>query len=308
MNSLTKRRSAFTLIELLVVIAIIAVLIALLLPAVQQAREAARRSQCKNNLKQYGLALHNYHDTYGMFAIGGTAYTTPEVGWQIRILPYIDQAPLFMQLNFSAYIPNQLLNGKEAQAHTAPYAMCPTDTSERLIGGAAQTSYCGSQGSQGNVSNGGDCGPFQTYALQPTNNGDTQDASLISGMFSRSGASIRMSSVTDGTSNTIMVGEILPKCHDHTGGMWHFNGMGNAHASTIVPINTMNTCDNSDPSLPCRAKDKWNYSWGFRSQHVGGAHFLLVDGSVRFLSQNMNHAQVYQRLGGRADGQVVGEF
>src|SRR5579885_2974643 len=94
------RRKAFTLIELLVVIAIIAVLIALLLPAVQQAREAARRSQCKNNLKQYGLALANYHDTYGMFPIGGTGgccAVAPNIGFQVRLLPYLDQAPLFNQ-------------------------------------------------------------------------------------------------------------------------------------------------------------------------------------------------------------------
>src|SRR6266404_2334012 len=93
-------RRAFTLIELLVVIAIIAVLIALLLPAVQQAREAARRSQCKNNLKQYGLALANYHDVYNQFANGGQNWPAPALGCQAPILPYIDQAPLFNQINF----------------------------------------------------------------------------------------------------------------------------------------------------------------------------------------------------------------
>jgi len=310
----SKTRSAFTLIELLVVIAIIAVLIALLLPAVQQAREAARRSQCRNNLKQYGLALHNYHDTFGQFPIGGTAGgnwgTGPLVSWQVRIFPYIDQSPLYTQLNFSnASTPDQVLsNGSPARMHTVPYGNCPSDTSERIIGGWAQTSYCGSQGSQGNVSNGGSCQPFQTYALKLANNGDTLDASQVSGLFARIGTTIKMSMITDGTSNTFMVGEILPKCHDHTGGLWHVNGMGNAHASTIVPLNTMNTCDGADPALPCRQKDFWNYSWGFRSQHVGGAHFLLCDGSVRFISQNINHAQTYQRLGDRADAQVIGEF
>src|SRR5882724_3782063 len=92
-------RRGFTLIELLVVIAIIAVLVALLLPAVQQAREAARRSQCKNNLKQYGLAMHNYHEAHGMFAIGGTNWGGPGLSFHARLLPYMDQTPLYNMIN-----------------------------------------------------------------------------------------------------------------------------------------------------------------------------------------------------------------
>ena len=103
MNASRPKKSAFTLIELLVVIAIIAILIALLLPAVQQAREAARRSQCKNNLKQFGLALHNYHDTFSMFPIGGTGDRDyrPRVSWQVRVLPFLDQAPLYNQIDMA---------------------------------------------------------------------------------------------------------------------------------------------------------------------------------------------------------------
>lgn len=308
------RRTAFTLIELLVVIAIIAVLIALLLPAVQQAREAARRSQCKNNLKQYGLALHNYHDAYGAFPLGGTATwsnVAPEVSWQARILPFIDQAPLYNRLNFTGVptVPYQTMpNGQEIRSQTVPYAMCPSDDSPPLVGGWAQTSYTGSQGSQGNVSNGGTCQPFQVYALKLNpNNGDTLVTSDVSGMMNRWGATFRIRDCTDGMSNTLHVGEIMSRCHDHTGGFWLMNGMGNAHASTIVPINTYNTCDFSDPALPCRNPQLWNYSWGFRSRHVGGAHFLFGDGGVRFLSQNLDH-QTFQYLGGKADGQVLGQF
>src|SRR5690242_19296343 len=117
MTGLRRRNRAFTLIELLVVIAIIAILVALLLPAFQQAREAARRSQCKNNLKQFGLALANYHDIYNMYPIGGTVgccNLPPNLGFIPRLLPFLDQAPLYNQLNMLAVDATQtpiLANG-----------------------------------------------------------------------------------------------------------------------------------------------------------------------------------------------------
>ncbi len=128
-------------------------------------------------------------------------------------------------------------------------------------------------------------------------------------MGSRLGLNIGMSDVTDGTSNTIFVGEILPMCHDHGGGFWWYNGMGNFHASTSVPINEMTTCVASKKiNFPgCEPQNNWNLSWGFRSKHPGGAQFLLVDGSVRFISETVNY-QTYQRLGGRRDGNSVGPF
>lgn len=309
---ISRRRLAFTLIELLVVIAIIAVLIALLLPAVQQAREAARRSQCKNNLKQYGLAIHNYQDTYGQLPPGGANgfNNNPGITWQVRILPFIDQGPLFQQLDFNqASTFAQVLNdGRPACSHTVPYGMCPSDDSPRDIGGYAQTSYCGNEGSQGNVSVDPNCNQFQVFAMKLTNNADSLNTGLCSGVFNRLGAKFRFADISDGLSNTLCVGEILPRCHDHTGGFWHGNGMGNAHASTIVPINTMTTCDFTPATVTCHPQNNWNYSWGFRSRHVGGAHFLLCDGSVRFLSQNLDHTNTYQRLGDRSDGQVLSEF
>ena len=178
-------RRGFTLIELLVVIAIIAILIALLLPAVQQAREAARRTQCKNNLKQFGLALHNYHDAFGFFAPSGPGLpnghpndTNPRVGWQVRILPYMDQAPLFNQLDFGnsaatvwagALGDNTrqvLADGKEARTHQVPYAMCPSDTAPTMFRGWAQASYGGSIGSQPTPSstNPAACSPWDVFA------------------------------------------------------------------------------------------------------------------------------------------------
>lgn len=325
MNKSRWRRRAFTLIELLVVIAIIAVLIALLLPAVQQAREAARRSQCKNNLKQFGLALANYHDTYGMFALGGSGgccATPPNLGFIPRLLPFLDQAPVYNQLNMvSTDAPSQnLANGQPARMAIVPVAVCPSDAQLRgnPLGGYGQTSYDGSLGSQGNVSNppaaqppATTCNPYQQFALKLQNNGDTLDISLISGMGSRDGPSVRIRDVSDGTSNTIHMGEILPSCNDHSwGGFWPVNAMS-FHSSTIVPINDMTTCSWANPSqvrVPgCQRWDNWNISWGFRSLHTGGAHFLFVDGSVHFLSENINH-QTYQYLGGRADGNVVTNF
>ncbi|MBS0207245.1 MAG: DUF1559 domain-containing protein [Planctomycetes bacterium] len=315
-----QRWSGFTLIELLVVIAIIAVLIALLLPAVQQAREAARRTQCKNNMKQYGLALANYHDTYGMYPIGGTGgccAVRPALGFQARLLPYIDQAPLFNQINMSApdATAQVLATGQRVGAIVIPGAVCPSDGSnQNPLNGWGQANYDGSLGSQGNVSVSGSCNPYQTFAqfVNP-NNGDTLNSAQLSGMGSRDGPSIRIRDVTDGTSNVIHMGEVLPSCNDHSsGGMWHSNGMGNYHSSTIVPINDYTTCSWATGSLirvaGCTNPNNWNISWGFRSRHTGGAHFLFVDGSVHFLSQNIDHQQTFQRLGGRADGQVVGEY
>ena len=331
-----KWKRGFTLIELLVVIAIIAILIALLLPAVQQAREAARRSSCKNNLKQYGLGLHNYHDVNKMFPPGG-AYvhnwnappvhdnwgTNPGIGWQVRILPYMDQKPIYDQLNMSAAQPyEQIISGMPARQHQVPYALCPSDFDQHEIDGNwAQTNYCGNLGSQFTPSNDPNCQPFATAGVNyespggDSGHGNHNGASVLSGMFGRLGGSIAIRSVADGTSNVFMVGEILPDCNDHTGGWWSHNGMGNAHASTSVPLNEMGICRKATPeqkaALPggaaCAVINNWNLSWGFRSRHAGGAHFLFVDGSVHFISQNINY-QTYQRLGGRRDGRPVGEF
>ena len=328
-------QQGFTLIELLVVIAIIAILVALLLPAVQQAREAARRSQCKNNLKQFGLALHNYHDVHGMFAIGGTPNTGnnpsanatccngwPRVGWQVRVLPYADQAPLYNALDFErdqAYLT--IVDGKEARRHNVPYTICRSYDGDRFEGGSAEWAISNYTGSTGAASpsavSGATCRPFDSFiesgkSINPTFGGaQTRGAraSVASGMFTRNGADIRIRDVTDGTSNTIFVGEQMPKCVDHDGNWWHQNGAGNAHGITLAPINTMSTCPNvPHPEFPsCTNTNEWQLSWGFRSQHTGGAQFLMVDGTVRFLNENIDH-QMYQYLGGKADGNVLGEF
>jgi prepilin-type processing-associated H-X9-DG protein len=146
-------------------------------------------------------------------------------------------------------------------------------------------------------------------AYGAADHGNSTDMRGISGIFGRLGPDINLASVTDGTSNVIMVGEILPDCNDHQSGWWDYNGMGNAHASTSVPLNDHTTCPNSkritNPS--CTNPNNWNYSWGFRSRHPGGAQFVFVDGSVKNLPQTIDY-RTYQRLGGRADGEPVGNF
>ncbi len=316
-----KRRvlGGFTLIELLVVIAIIAVLVALLLPAVQQAREAARRSQCKNNLKQFGLALANYHDTYGYFALTSTntcCGTAPNLGFIPRLLPYLDNAPLYNMINMIAPDATVTLlpTGAMIRTVTLPITICPSDGYLGPNPGPnnfALTNYDGSAGSQGFSSANGACQPYLATAFKP-GFGDVLDITQISGMGTRSGAAVKIANVTDGTSNTIHMGEVLPSCNDHSpnGGYWAENGF-NFHAGTDVPINNMTTCSWATASLiqnpGCTAQSNWNLSWGFRSLHTGGAQFLFVDGSVHFLSANINYL-TYQQLGGKADGQTIGAY
>jgi len=313
-------RLAFTLIELLVVIAIIAVLIALLLPAVQQAREAARRSQCKNNLKQLGLAHQNYHDTYGMFAPGGTGDRdyAPRVSWQVRVLPFLDQSALYQQIDMTGQTANAveglLPDGRHVREAIVTAFICPSDPNNQPRGGYAQCNYAGSMGSQSAPSTSSSCSPFEVYKLKTLAYGKSASRSAISGMISRNGASIRMADVTDGTSNTIQVGETLPACLDALRGSWPFSqSTCNSETMTLTPINDFTTCEllganRRITNSACTSHDQWNFSLGFRSMHVGGANFLLVDGSVHFLSENIDHASTFQRLGDRADGQVLGDY
>ncbi len=319
-----RAKSAFTLIELLVVIAIIAVLVALLLPAVQQAREAARRSQCKNNLKQYGLALHNYHDNADMFPIGGAGArdSAPRVSWQVRVLPFLDQAALYNQIDMSGNtaiaVAATLPNGKLVREVAIPGATCPSDPDTGIRGGYAQGSYSGSMGSQGSpsdASNDASCNPYQVYALKlKPDYGRTLIRATLSGMFSRDGASIRLGDVKDGASNTIFVGEVMPGCLDASRASWSYAiSVCNAEGMTLAPINDYTTCEllgsgRRIANSLCTAHNAWNFSFGFRSPHSGGAHFLMADGSVRFISENIDHAGTYQSLGGRSDGRTIGDF
>lgn len=312
--------AGFTLIELLVVIAIIAVLIALLLPAVQQARESARRTQCKNNLKQYGLGLHNYHDTFLTFPIGGTNWTGNRIGWQARILPYTDQASLYSSINFEGINTfDQNINGRLLSLHRPPYLNCPSDSigGGTLFGGRVQSNYTGSLGCTTVTSANGACNTLSNTFARPgtAGHGGGLQANNVDGVVSRAGYGAKIADLADGTSNVIMMGEILPECVDHEGGGWpHDNNMSNAHGTMLVPPNDFTTCANipgglgKPPATPdCTPRNNWTYSWGFRSRHVGGLHVLLGDGTVRFVSANIDHL-TWRNLGGKADGATIGDY
>jgi prepilin-type N-terminal cleavage/methylation domain-containing protein/prepilin-type processing-associated H-X9-DG protein len=334
-----RRRGGFTLIELLVVIAIIAILIGLLLPAVQKIREAARRMQCSNNLKQYGLAIHNYHDVNNELPPGGKMGYIPappasqgrdyvpdgwqtgdwgsnQGSWQVYVLPFMEQDNMFKQINMNWNVQNSVdigINTVPAGARKIKYLRCPSDDWRPDI---AATNYVASLGPQCAI---GDCSynPFQQYCngdnFTPSwgyqtspDHGNSWWNNDIRGLFNRIGASMNFASAADGLSNTIMVGETLPQQHDHLnwGAWWHFNG-GNSHCTTIIPINYRTdgrNCRAGQGGDPKTAPDNWNVSWGFKSRHSGGANFLFGDGAVRFIRDSIDH-KTYQLLGCRNDGQ-----
>jgi len=349
LTGLFRRISAFTLIELLVVIAIIAILIGLLLPAVQKVREAAARMKCSNNFKQFGLALHTYNDTFNKLPPGGmTTYTTPGGGWDndqrgtwlVFTLPYLEQDNLLKQASNAiggqpiistpysvnppwntTYVvpgttPGAAWNVFAAQK-PPPYMRCPSDDFDLS---ATVSNYVGSLGSQCAI---GPCGvdPFQQYCngqalgwgypVSP-DHGNDWSAQGIRGCFNRLGSEINFSAITDGLSNTIIVGETLPGSHDHFGSRawWYFNG-GTMECTTIIPINYLMPQDVDSTSSWCANPTKqtynWNTSWGFKSRHTGGANFLFGDGSVHFINAGVDH-RTYQLLGCRNDGQVPGAY
>ncbi len=258
----------FTLIELLVVIAIIAVLIALLLPAVQQAREAARRSQCKNNLKQIGLAMQTYHDGAKMFPPGliqQTGGCAPNRLWggMMPLLPHIDLAPLFKTLNPQGGClpaPNAVIDGKTPLNAAYSQFICPSDSSE--ITNLFHQGYSKSN-----------------YPVSEQISG----AGVVN-------VGCRISSIRDGTSNTFMHGERRlerePVGQRHTAAIvW--GRSNNTDAGSKFRANWQINFPNPTTSSTGFAGDNGCVRHGSSSAHVGGAHFLMCDGTVRFVNQNI---------------------
>jgi prepilin-type N-terminal cleavage/methylation domain-containing protein len=289
-------RPAFTLIELLVVIAIIAILIALLLPAVQQAREAARRTQCKNNLKQFGLALHNYLDTFNVFPAqsipnhGGTNVW----GWGAAVLPFLEQAALYNSLNVNVGITSPvngsmpaaatLFNGVNLLQRGVPVYTCPSDSSEVL------NQFFANPRANTSANN--------RYAK--SNYVCNQQVIALNASFGSGPGPLCKSTrdITDGTSNTLMLGErayrLDPiKRRSVAGVIWGKPSNNSDSATCFHPNWPINA---GDPSDDFRANNYAQYgnatanscnSHAASSQHVGGAHFVLCDGSVRFISENI---------------------
>lgn len=336
-----RRRSGFTLIELLVVIAIIAVLIALLLPAVQQAREAARRTQCKNNLKQLGLALQNHHDTYLRFP-PGVAMDQPPFGtsasiasganwgssWLVYILPYIDQAPIYNGWQFynnsGAFNGNNnaLVTGKSVPGFNCPSSPLPTVCSSNA--GIATANYVGVSGA--------------VNGLIPGYTESRFNALPAGGIVGGSGAMIpngklNFRDLTDGSTNVIAMSENGDFITDNTGTKrdwrasqpwgWILGGKSpnvpptydNAGGDNRSPNNitiryTVNKRGFVDDVPNTGVGNGGNYQGAntpINSAHVGGAHIALCDGSVRFISDSLG-LDVLARLATRDDGQVLADF
>jgi prepilin-type N-terminal cleavage/methylation domain-containing protein/prepilin-type processing-associated H-X9-DG protein len=331
------RSRGFTLIELLVVIAIIAVLIALLLPAVQQARESARRTQCRNNLKQIGLALHNYHDQFLVFPYGGStdpnynwgSGTTTGMGiynWRGFILPGIDQTPLYNKMASDMAAAGQPISqpvgavtsawktayqGLSAQTTVIPAFQCPSDPMSGRTdapsgagwspapAAGAVASYWGCAGPEAEHTNVGICtSPCVVYSAgvattSPSGNFNGSGAPGV-GIFSLRATKTGIRDVTDGTSNTLMAGEervgTTANAYFPSFRQWMDPF---SVTTTIRGINHVVTSD--------------YYGQGFSSVHAGGATFVMADGAVKFLSENINIA-TFCALGSKSQNEVVGEY
>jgi prepilin-type N-terminal cleavage/methylation domain-containing protein/prepilin-type processing-associated H-X9-DG protein len=319
-----RRRGAFTLVELLVVIAIIGLLIALLMPAVQSARESARRIQCGNNLKQIGIAISGFESNHGAFPAGYSHmgplsnHTSPFWGWSVFIMPYLEQTALYDRLDPQGRPLSDLYRSGAAAADiqllqtTIPTYRCPSDMTPALnplqFGESrhfdiATSNYVGSAGNQClNLPSGWPCqlrdhvdhggiffGRFDRRATDP-----------VWGPGSGP-AGVPAARVRDGLSNTLSIGE---RSEVHHAAVWAGAGrprLENENAARTLgrpfPINI----DWIQIGMPA------NNGKGFSSRHLGGAHFVFLDGSVHYLQDTIS-STLLGSMSNRQDGQIVSEY
>ena len=291
-------RRGFTLVELLVVIAIIGVLVALLLPAVQAAREAARRMQCTNNLKQLGLAVHNYHDTHKVFPpqmMNVDASNDRRWGWGAVTLPYIEQGALYEQLkpDGGKQIPtaSTLIGGAPVLQTRVATHLCPSGSSTNVRTNQFHPSVAAS-------SNSSDWYSKSNYVC---------NQQIMRYRAGFAGACFRMAEVTDGTTNTLLLGErrlSVPISKRYVGSIVWGTAQGTGDSANVFhaahPINT--SSNNAD--FDADANDTQRYRFGVSSAHANGAMFAMTDGSVRFVSQNipLNPAATARALANTGNG------
>ena len=329
MHSVPFGRRAFTLVELLVVIAIIGVLIALLLPAVQQAREAARRMQCNNNLKQFGLAMHNYHDTFSSFPYGVRALPIPVAGtranretWFQCLLPFVEQSALY-----DSYFQWHVTKMASGTTVTHVQEMVGFAGKSVPVNAAICPSNPGSPNTNGDVTtNGG----FQGNYVVSTGNGNdlraAAAASLFNGTFGNS-SKTKFRDLTDGTSRTLLMSESIvrvatdnTRSYGEAGSYWAGGGWGeygfttreapNARVADRVygtEAGTARCKEDNNPLAPCfpaRGSATQNYA---RSYHPQGVNVSFADGSVAYVSDTIQ-LTIWSALSTRSAGEVIGEF
>ena len=367
MSQCSRRRIGFTLVELLVVIAIIGILVALLLPAVQAAREAARRTDCNNKLKQLGLALHNFHDTYKTLPVGMTDDDTNNLGWGFYILPYVEQQPTYdgVKQTFDAVFgagtnpqpvpiikggahPNMdswasasagggALAGNAQPWHINPTTntalnqwlmvimpgyLCPSNVLKPQDNdGYGVSHYVGNAGNVLNPANNISWAPLQTCNSGGANfRGAQQNGVLLfdneNGVSTLNG----LRDITDGTSSTLMVGEIrtsqnVTPSNLNAGNLPLWAGGNNqGGCNTVFMASHLRVCDvffpiNREPIIPVTppastALPQHESDLSFGSFHPGGAQFAIADGSVNFLSETID-TYIYRNLASRNDGNPV---